>query len=103
MTRIVSQLLITLIIIFFVVVVIEVAGVQRSNVRPGGVQVLLLRVAILALPRIGFGQRLLTRFRCTRGAERCDLDNLAAEEHVRQAKAPADEAAITEEFSDLLR
>ena len=36
------------------------------------------------------------------GAERRHLDDLAAEMHVRQAEAPADEAAITEQPAHLL-
>ena len=79
------------------------AVLQRCDFRPSGVQTLLFRIAILTLRRIGINQRLLARCRCTRGAERCNLDDVAAKKHVRQAKAPANEAAIAEEFPDLLR
>ena len=38
-----------------------------------------------------------------RGAERGDLDDLVAEAHVREVKAPADQPAVTEQLLDLVR
>jgi hypothetical protein len=42
--------------------------------------------------------------RCRRrvGAEGRDLDDLAAEDHVREAEAPADQAQVAEQRLDLL-
>ncbi len=37
----------------------------------------------------------------TRRPEGCDLDDLAAEEDMRQAEAPADEATVAEQALDL--
>jgi hypothetical protein len=101
MASIVAQFVV--ILVFVVLVVLKVATFQRSYIRPSSVQALLFRIPILALRHIGFRQRLLARFRCTRGTERRNLDDLAAEKHVRQAKASANQAAIAEQFSDLLR
>ena len=38
-----------------------------------------------------------------RGAERRDLDDLVAESHVRQVKAPADQAAVAEDAPNVFR
>src|SRR5579862_3213627 len=60
----------------------------------------LRRLAVLG---VGVRHRLLTLRRCTRGSERCDLDRLATEKHMGKTEAAADEAAVAEQFLDLLR
>jgi hypothetical protein len=57
----------------------------------------------LPILRIGFRQRLVSLRRGGGCAEGCDLDDLASEEHVRQAKAAADQPAVAKQTFHFLR
>ena len=97
MAGVIAQLI--LVVIFIVFVVIEIAGFQCGHVRTDGIQAAVFEGAllqILTVRRICLRQRLLARCRRISGAERRNLDDLAPEKYVRDPKAAADEAAITE-------
>ena len=63
----------------------------------------LVELRRLAVLGVGIGQRLVPLRGGARGAEGGHLDDLAAEEDVRQAEAPAHEPAVAEQPLHLLR